>query len=104
MRSLVAFLISLIITGLVVGPSSGQQVRGYVIGPDDVLEITVTNHDDLNKTVTVQDDGSITFPEVGNIVASGKSPRELAAAIKLGLEKTRNKVEVLVSPKEIHSL
>jgi polysaccharide export outer membrane protein len=77
---------------------------GYVIGEDDVLEVSVANHEDLNRTLTVLQDGKITFPEVGEVDAAGKTPKQVAAIIKAGLDKTRNKVEVLVSVKEAHSL
>lgn len=83
---------------------SALPVQEYLVGPDDILEVIVSNHEDLNRSVTVQADGTITFPEAGTFKVSGETPAQVAMFIKSQLEKTRNKVDVLVSPKEIHSL
>jgi polysaccharide export outer membrane protein len=103
MRAIITLALSLAIAAVLLVATAADPVHEYVIGPDDVLDIIVTNHEELNKTVTVLEDGTITLDEVGTITASGKSPRELAALIKTSLSKTRKKVEVLISPKEIHS-
>jgi polysaccharide export outer membrane protein len=83
--------------------ADGVAANAYILGADDVLDITVDNHMDLNKTLTILPDGTISFPEVGNVKAAGKTPEELADALKTGLEKTRNMVNVIVSVKEVHS-
>jgi len=44
----------------------------YVIGQGDVLVISLWKDDALTKEVTVLPDGTITFPLVGEIQASGK--------------------------------
>src|SRR5580700_7152465 len=103
MRTTIAFTISLMIAVVLLLHAAADPVHQYVIGPDDVLEVIVTNHEELNKTVTVLEDGTITLSEVGTIAAAGKTPAELAATIKTSLSKTRKLVEVLISPKEIHS-
>ncbi len=103
MKVIIALATSLVIAALLLLNASAEPVRPYVIGPEDVLEIFVTNHDELNKVVTVLEDGTITLAEVGTITAAGKTPRELAAEIKTVLSKTLKLVEVSVAPKEIHS-
>ncbi len=80
-----------------------DSVAPAVLGADDVIEISVMNHPDLNRVATILGDGTILVPEVGEIVAAGKTPLELAAQIRTALEKTRNNVIVTVSVKEIHS-
>jgi polysaccharide export outer membrane protein len=75
----------------------------YLLGVDDVIEVTVRNHSDLNKVLTVLPDGTIGFPEIGEIQAAGKTPRALAVEIQEAIEKTRNNVSVIVSVKEVHS-
>ncbi len=74
-----------------------------LLGPDDVVEITVRNHSDLDHTLTVLPDGKITFPTLGEMQAAGKTPRALAADIQTELEKTLNNVGVTVVVKEAHS-
>lgn len=53
----------------------------YVIGKQDLLQISVFQLDSLNQTVRVQDDGSITLPLVGEIQADGMARRDLQNAI-----------------------
>lgn len=47
--------------------------KDYVVGPGDVLEISVWKEDDLKKDVMVRPDGGITFPLVGELQAGGKT-------------------------------
>jgi len=75
----------------------------YILGAYDVIEVHVLNHPELNQTVQILPGGKITFPEVGEIVAAGKTTRELETAIKTGLEKGRNNVGVNVLVKEVRS-
>ncbi len=101
MKSLISiFLCTLVLSFITARPAEAQE---FTLGPDDVLEVIVSNHEDLNKIVTIQADGTVTYPDVGTFKAAGKSCAEISAIIKTALERTRNKVEVLVSPKEIHS-
>ena len=73
------------------------------LGPDDVIEITVRNHSELDHVLTILPDGKITFPTVGEMQAAGKTPRVLAADILMELQKTLNNVGVTVVVKESHS-
>ncbi|MEJ2008966.1 MAG: polysaccharide biosynthesis/export family protein [Acidobacteriota bacterium] len=43
----------------------------YVIGPEDVLKVTVFDVKDLNETVRVANDGTIAMPLLGRVRASG---------------------------------
>ena len=58
---------------------------GQVIGPADILEISVFKVPELSKTVEVSDTGTINLPLVGTVAAAGKTPqqleRELTAAL-----------------------
>lgn len=45
----------------------------YVIGPGDVLEISVWDNEALTKAVTVLPDGKIHFPLIGEAAAGGKT-------------------------------
>jgi polysaccharide export outer membrane protein len=44
---------------------------GYVIGPQDVLTITVFNEQDLSNNYRVDEDGMVTFPLIGRVAAGG---------------------------------
>ena len=45
----------------------------YIIGPGDVLDISVWNNEALTKSVTVMPDGKIQYPLIGQVVVSGKT-------------------------------
>jgi protein involved in polysaccharide export with SLBB domain len=70
----------------------------YRLGPEDVIEITVSNHTDLNRTVTVRPDGKITLPRAGELNARGLSTRSLALEIqkRLSISLNNARVQVLV--------
>lgn len=106
--------LSLLLTMLLV--AVGMQSRAqsaastdYILGPDDVIEISVPSHSDfnhdkeLNKTLPILPDGKINYSGTGAIQAAGKTPSALAADIKKALEKTRDNVVVVVVVREIHS-
>jgi polysaccharide biosynthesis/export protein len=47
--------------------------KDYIIGSGDVLQVQVWDHDDLNRSVEVAQDGTFSFPFIGKVSASGKS-------------------------------
>jgi polysaccharide export outer membrane protein len=48
-----------------------------IMGPQDVLDISVFQVPELTKTLEVSDTGTINFPLLGEITAAGKTPEEL---------------------------
>src|SRR5262245_12034116 len=58
----------------------------YRIGRQDLLEIRVFDLDQLNQTVRVADDGSITLPLLGRLAVAGLSKSELEALVARLLE------------------
>jgi len=59
----------------------------YVIGPGDSLRVFVYQAPDLSGGVAVRPDGRISVPLVGDIVAAGKQPMELAKELEVILKK-----------------
>lgn len=55
--------------------------KEYIISANDILEITVYGESDLSVTARVSQDGTITYPLLGNIKAAGLTSRELEANI-----------------------
>ena len=61
--------------------SSVDMSKEYLIGPEDVLDITVwKNCPDLSRTVPVRPDGKVSLPLVNDIQAAGLTPMELRRA------------------------
>ncbi len=59
-----------------------RQNDRYRIGFQDILQITVARHSDLNQTISVGSDGTILLPRISEpIVAVCKTEAELAALI-----------------------
>jgi polysaccharide export outer membrane protein len=59
-----------------------QQATDYIIGPQDVLSITVWDQSDLSGKFVVEADGTFTFPLIGRIRAGGLTLREVEATVK----------------------
>ena len=53
----------------------------YTIGAEDVLQVSVWLHPELERAVTVGADSSITFPPVGVLRAGGQTPTQLATRL-----------------------
>ncbi|MCI0402829.1 MAG: polysaccharide biosynthesis/export family protein [Acidobacteria bacterium] len=82
-------------------PPPTEPTRDYVIGPGDLLEITVYDAPDLSRQVRVSSSGVILLPLLPESVrADGLTPEELAAAIAREFEQRqilrRAQVSVLV--------
>jgi polysaccharide export outer membrane protein len=56
-------------------------VTGYTIGRQDLLEVSVFDLEELNQTVRVSDDGSITLPLLGRLAVAGLTRAELETLI-----------------------
>ena len=54
----------------------------YVIGPGDVLDISVWKDEALTKLVTVLPDGKISFPLIGQVEAGGKTVAQLTKELE----------------------
>jgi polysaccharide export outer membrane protein len=71
----------------------------YVIGPQDVVDISVWKEPDLSRTVPVRPDGKISLPLLNDIQAAGLTPGQLGAQIASNLTKyvTNPQVTVIIS-------
>jgi polysaccharide export outer membrane protein len=87
------------------GADSGEgTVAGsYVIGPSDVLTVTVWKEPTLSGNILVRPDGMITVPLIGDVQASGLTPLQLADQITDKLKKFVQSPNVSVVVGEIHS-
>jgi polysaccharide export outer membrane protein len=56
--------------------------QDYRIGPDDVLDVSVFEAPDMNRTVRVSAEGEILLPLLGNVRAAGLTPSQLASVLE----------------------
>ena len=66
----------------------------YRIGTDDVLEVSVFDAPELNRTLRVSADGDISTPLTGEVRAAGLSARELESALENKLRTYMNEPHV----------
>jgi polysaccharide export outer membrane protein len=77
--------------------SSGE----YRIGPQDMLDINVSQVEELSKPVQVDTGGNVLLPLVGQIKAAGRTPSELSDDIAAALKKKYMKdPQVVVAVKD----
>jgi len=60
---------------------AAASLPGYVIGPDDVLQIVFWREKDLSAEVTVRPDGRISLPLLNDVVAAGLTPEQLRTSL-----------------------
>src|SRR5262247_1560601 len=75
------------------------RAQEYVIGPGDVLTISVWGHPDLSRDYTVDPDGFAPFPLINRVKAGGLTTRQVAASLADLLGK-----DYLVDPQVIVSV
>ncbi len=75
----------------------------YIIGPEDILEITVWKNTDLSKQVQVRPDGRISLPLLGDISAVAKTPVQLTEEIAAGLRAYMENPTISIMVKEVQS-
>jgi polysaccharide biosynthesis/export protein len=68
----------------------------YVIGPDDMLAISVWKEPEVSRSVPVRTDGKISLPLIGELQAGGQTPRQLEQEIAKRLQNYISEPEVTV--------
>jgi polysaccharide biosynthesis/export protein len=75
----------------------------YVIGPDDVLMISVWKNETLSRTLPVRPDGKISMPLLHDVQAAGLTPMQLRDRLASSLAEFMPNPEVAVSVTEVRS-
>src|ERR1700757_4328464 len=75
----------------------------FVIGLGDVLAINVWKEAEISKVLPVRSDGRISLPLIGELRASGLTPRQLEAEVTKRLKDYVADPSVTVVVQEIHS-
>jgi polysaccharide export outer membrane protein len=75
----------------------------FIIGLDDVLAVNVWKETEISRSVPVRSDGKISLPLVGEVQASGHTPRQLEQEIAKRLQNYISEPEVTVIVQQINS-
>jgi polysaccharide export outer membrane protein len=75
----------------------------YIIGAEDVLDVSVWKEPAVSRSVPVRPDGKISLPLVNDIQAQGLTPMQLAASVTEKLKKFLNDPQVTVTVTAINS-
>lgn len=83
--------------------AAGPVTQGYVIGPDDVLQVHYWRDEDLSAEVVVRPDGRISLPLLRDVEALGLTPDALADRIQTLAATYLERPTVTVVVKQINS-
>jgi polysaccharide export outer membrane protein len=75
----------------------------FILGPGDVVEISVYRHDELKRTTAIDSSGKITYPLIGDVQAGGLSIFQLRDNIQKGLSEYIKEPQVSVSVTAVRS-
>ena len=75
----------------------------YIIGAQDVLDVSVWKEPELSREIPVRPDGKISLPLLNDVMAAGLTPEELAAQLTTSLNKYMTNPQVTVIVTQINS-
>ena len=78
-------------------------IDDYIIGPEDMLEISVWRNPDLSRDVMVRPDGKISLPLIGDVRAVGRTTSELRDDITEKLKAYKESPTVAIVVKAVNS-
>jgi polysaccharide export outer membrane protein len=84
-------------------PADDPRRQPYVIGPSDVVTITVWKDPALSTEATVRPDGTLTMPVVGELRAAGRTIADLQQEAQKRVATLVNDAVVTVSVSEVNS-
>lgn len=84
--------------------TAGVSLHDYLIGPGDVLAISVWKEEALTKNLSVLPDGKISFPLIGEVVAAGRTVAQLKKEIATRLVRFVPDPVLSVGVQQVNSL
>ena len=84
--------------------TAGSAVAQYKLCPQDVLEVSVWQHEDLTRILTVASEGTVSFPLAGTVQAAGLSIGELNEELVKKVSKYIPNPQITVSVREYTGL
>lgn len=85
-------------------PAARDSTVDYQVGPGDILEVTVIGNDEASRVPTVQTNGAVALPLLGEVQVAGLTVAEIQRKVTNLLEKDYLvKPQVEVKVREFHS-
>jgi polysaccharide export outer membrane protein len=84
-------------------PPAPMAADDYQIGVDDMVQVSVWRNPELSITAPVRPDGKISVPLVGDVVAGGRTPNEVAKDVQDKLAAYVREPQVTVILTELRS-
>jgi polysaccharide export outer membrane protein len=81
----------------------GPPEEGFVLGPEDVIEVVVWRTPDLSRQVVIRPDGKVSLPLIGDVPASGMTADQLASDIVERFKAYKENPSVSVNVLEVNS-
>jgi polysaccharide biosynthesis/export protein len=78
-------------------------ISDYVIGPEDMLQITVWKNESLSRALPVRPDGKISLPLLHDVQAAGLTPMQLQEKLAIALGEFMPNPEVSVTVSDVRS-
>jgi polysaccharide export outer membrane protein len=85
------------------GTGLAVDTKTYVIGPEDILFISVWREDSLTRQYGVRPDGKITVPLIRDVQAAGLTPERLGEQLTQALGEYFTKPEITVTVIQVNS-
>ena len=109
MKKTLVMVMACIAVASVAVPLQAQEMASqfgpdYLVGPGDVLEVSVWKEEALTKQVVVLPDGRISFPLIGEVQAAGRTLPDLKQEISKRMVKYAPKEEVNLEVKQVNSM
>jgi polysaccharide biosynthesis/export protein len=83
---------------------TGDHQRKFVLGPEDIVEISVWGNEEFAGDLPVRPDGNVSIPLIGDIKVEGLTPAEVKNHITKKLRKFITDANVTVFVKQINSI
>src|SRR5690242_20385776 len=77
----------LFVNSLCLAAETTASEPSYLLGPEDVLKVSVWKDEQLTQETVVRPDGMITFPLIGDVSAAGRTPDDVRYEIAKRLSK-----------------
>jgi len=84
--------------------SSNNGADSFVLGPEDIVSISVWGNKELTSEMPVRPDGTISFPLIGDIMARGLTPAQLKKEVSTRLRDFITDASVTVIVVEVNSI